>query len=66
MDNQLDAKRNVELTVADCVVVRQALRNFVEIMGERVMDALNENNYAAAVIHNERIADAIKVFGKVL
>lgn len=66
MDNLLDVKRNVELTGADCVVVRQALRNFVEIMSKYVADALNENNYAAAVIHNERIADAIKVFGKVL
>ena len=66
MDELLDAKRSVELTGTDCVVARMALRNFVEVMFEHVTDALKNNNYAAAVTHETTIADAIKVFGKLL
>lgn len=66
MDNILDKKSNVELTWTDCVIARMALRHFIDMMHEHVATALKENNYAAAVVHESTISDAIKVFGKLL
>ena len=60
----LNKKTNIELTVAERVLVRDALRGYVEKIQGYVRESLNVCEYAAAAMHEQRIADAIEVFGK--
>ena len=60
----LDEKVNVELTVSEIVLMRDALRGYVEQIQGYVRDGMNKCDVAAAVVHERRIADAIEIFGK--
>lgn len=57
-------KTNIELTVAEKVLVRDALRRYVKEIQGYVRESLNVCEYAAAAMHEQRIVDAIEVFGK--
>ena len=54
----------VELTLSQEVELLNALRDRSETLFKLVIDALEGCDYAAAVVHEQRIADTIKVFGK--
>ena len=60
----LDKKENIELTVAEKVLLRDALRGYVAQIQGYVMDGMNKSDVAAAVMHEKQIADAIEIFGK--
>lgn len=60
----LDEKVNVELTVSEIVLMRDALRGYVEKLQGYVRDGLNKCDVAAAVVHEKRITEAIEIFGK--
>lgn len=66
MDEILDRIKTVELTVSECVLIRNALRQYVSFISEHVKDDLYENKYCSAVVHEKVIADAIQVFGKMM
>lgn len=60
----LDEKVNVELTVSEIVLMRDALRGYVEKLQGYVRDGLNKCDVPAAFVHEKRIAEAIEIFGK--
>lgn len=60
----LNKKANIELTVAEKALIRDALRGYVEKMQGYVRSNLDVCQYAAAVMHEQQIAEAIEVFGK--
>lgn len=60
----LDKTENIELTFAEKVLLRDALRGYVEQIQGYVRDGMNKCDVAAAVVHERRIADAIEIFGK--
>ena len=66
MEDILKEVRSVELTGLDRVIVRNALRLYVASMMDYVKEAMDDNKYAAVVVHERSIADAIKIFGKVM
>lgn len=60
----LDEKVNVELTVSEIVLMRDALRGYVAQIQGYVRDGMNKCDVAAAVMHEKQIAEAIEIFGK--
>lgn len=62
----LDMVRNVDLTIRECVLARNALRMYAEELCKHIQDALNNNNYASALVHEMTLRETIVVFGKLL
>ena len=60
----LDKKVNVELTVLEIVLMRDALRGYVEQIQGYVRDGMNKCDVAAAVVHEKQIDEAIEIFRK--
>ena len=55
---------NIELTVGEKVLLRDALRGYVEKLHGYVRDGLDKCDVAAEVVHEKQIAEAIEIFGK--
>lgn len=64
MDPILDKTKTVDLTIHECVLLRNALRGYISMMFEYVKDDLDGCKYVGAVCHEKVISDAITVFGK--
>lgn len=62
----LDEERTVTLTIAEIVLLRNALRGYVKKLQEYITEDLDNCEVAAAIVQERRIADAIKIFGKLL
>ena len=66
MDIDLDAKRNIEFTVSECVFIRNALRLYAEDLMRNISDALDCNSFASAKVHEVTLSEIIEAFGKLL
>ena len=60
----LDEERTVTLTVAEIVLLRNALRGYVKKLQEYITEDLDNCEVAAAIVQERMISDAIEIFGK--
>lgn len=60
----LNQKKEISLKVGELVMLRNALRSYVEQMHKLVSEALNDNRPGAAYIHEKTSSDAINLFWK--
>lgn len=60
----LDQEKAINLKVGEIVMLRNALREYVEQMHKLVSEDLNNNRPSAAYIHEKSSSDAIDLFWK--
>lgn len=64
MEDILNKTKSIELTVSECVIARQALREYAKHMFGYVQEAMAQNDVAAAIIHEKTISEIMQTFGK--
>ena len=62
----LDAIKDIPLTVAETVVTKNALRMYTKQLCKYIQDALDVNDYAAAMVHTTTLRETIEIFGKMI